>query len=98
MIQAPEGHPAARRPTSALTPSAQDANTSLCTFYEIVAQSKEAAGQDPHAAQQFFVQFITRYLAGDGQSHVRVTTFTRRCALKAACWHTDVSNFRALPY
>jgi hypothetical protein len=49
-------------------------------FYEIVAQSKEAARQDPSAMQQFYVQFITRYLHGqDGSQRVRVTTFTRRC-------------------
>ena len=62
-------------------PCAQDAATSVCAFYEIVAQSKEAAiaaGADPHGAQQFFVQFITRYLHADGTSRARVTTFTRR--------------------
>ena len=38
-------------------------------------------GQDPHAAQQFIVQFITRHLHADGTSRARVTTFTRRCAV-----------------
>jgi hypothetical protein len=53
----------------------QDASTTLCTFYEIMPQSKEAAAQDG----QFFIQFITRYLHADGSHRVRATTFTRRC-------------------
>ncbi len=61
----------------------QDSTTSLCTFYEIVAASKEAAGADAHAAQQFFVQFVTRYLHADGSQRARVTTFTRRCGAAA---------------
>ncbi|KAK9905677.1 hypothetical protein WJX75_004485 [Coccomyxa subellipsoidea] len=51
-----------------------DASTTLCTFYEIMPQSKEAAAQDG----QFFIQFITRYLHADGSHRVRATTFTRR--------------------
>ena len=71
----------------------------MCAFYEVVAQSKEAAaGQDPHAAQQFFVQFITRYLHADGTSRARVTTFTRRCALqegcRARCWKVCLEHHR----
>lgn len=57
----------------------QDVNTSLCTFYDIVAaQSKEAAGQDPSANQQFYLQFITKYLHADGTLRTRVTTLTRK--------------------
>ena len=57
----------------------QDVNTSLCTFYEIVAaQSKEAAGQDPTSNQQFYLQFITKYLHADGTLRTRVTTLTRK--------------------
>ena len=56
----------------------QDANTSLCTFYEIVAQNKDAGGQDPASNQQFFLQFITRYLHPEGHLRIRVTTLTRK--------------------
>ncbi len=56
----------------------QDVNTSLCTFYEIVAaQSKDAAGQDP-SNQQFYIQFITKYLHANGSLRTRVTTVTRK--------------------
>ncbi|EIE23773.1 COP-II coat subunit [Coccomyxa subellipsoidea C-169] len=65
-----------------------DASTTLCTFYEITPQSKEAAGQDPHTSQQFYIQFITRYLHADGSHRIRATTFTRR-------W-TDGSNLGEL--
>ena len=56
----------------------QDVNSSLCTFYEIVAQNKDTAGQDPGSAQQFYLQFITRYLHADGSLRTRVTTLTRK--------------------
>ena len=57
----------------------QDTNTSLCTFYEIVAQqNKDAAGQDPSQNQQFYIQFITRYLHADGTLRTRVTSLTRK--------------------
>ena len=56
----------------------QDVNTSLCTFYEIVAQNKDAAGHDPGSTQQFFLQFITRYLHPEGHLRIRVTTLTRK--------------------
>lgn len=56
----------------------QDVNTSLCTFYEIVAQNKDAGGQDPASNQQFFLQFITRYLHPEGHLRTRVTTLTRK--------------------
>lgn len=68
-----------------LWPLRQDASTTLCTFYEITPASKEAAGQDPHTTQQFFVQFVTRYLHADGSHRIRVTTFTRRCCSGPTC-------------
>lgn len=56
----------------------QDVNTSLCTFYEIVAQNKDTAGQDAGSVQQFYLQFITRYLHADGSQRTRVTSLTRK--------------------
>lgn len=67
------------RPPSESMGAVQDTNTSLCTFYEIVAQqNKDAAGQDPSQNQQFYIQFITRYLHGDGTLRTRVTSLTRK--------------------
>lgn len=60
--------------------SGQDYTTSLAFFFEIVAQAGQAAA-DPHGAgQQFFLQYITKYLHADGSMRCRVTTLTRMCA------------------
>eukprot|EP00884_Botryococcus_braunii_P021827 jgi/Botrbrau1/8328/Bobra.0081s0017.1 len=54
-----------------------DYTTSLAFFFEIVAQAGQAAA-DPHGAgQQFFLQYITKYLHADGSLRCRVTTVTR---------------------
>lgn len=55
----------------------QDVNSSLCAFYEIVAQNKDTAGQDAGSGQ-FYLQFITRYLHADGSQRTRVTSLTRK--------------------
>ncbi|KAL4422806.1 hypothetical protein ABPG75_009003 [Micractinium tetrahymenae] len=56
------------------------AGTSLAVVYDIVAQHGGGGG-DPMAAaagQQFFLQFVTRYLHDSGAMRCRVTTITRR--------------------
>lgn len=50
-------------------------NTTLAVVYDIVAQ--HGGGSDP-TAQQFFIQFVTRYLHDSGGMRCRVTTITRR--------------------
>jgi protein transport protein SEC23 len=50
-------------------------NTTLAVVYDIVAQ--HGGGSDP-TAQQFFIQFVTRYLHDSGVMRCRVTTITRR--------------------
>ena len=61
------------------------AGTSLAVVYDIVAQhGAGAAAGDPMAGggqqQQFFLQFVTRYLHDSGAMRCRVTTITRRRA------------------
>ena len=65
-----------------------DAGTTLTAFFEIVAAARGGSGaggggMDPagQQAQQFYMQFITRYLHESGQTRCRVTTITRMCAL-----------------
>ena len=65
-----------------------DAGTTLTAFFEIVAAARGGSGAgggggiDPSGqqAQQFYMQFITRYLHESGQTRCRVTTITRMCA------------------
>jgi len=65
-----------------------DAGTTLTAFFEIVAAARGGSGagggggMDPagQQAQQFYMQFITRYLHESGQTRCRVTTITRMCA------------------
>ena len=63
-----------------------DAGTTLTAFFEIVAAARGGSGSagggmDPSGqqAQQFYMQFITRYLHESGQMRCRVTTITRMC-------------------
>ena len=58
----------------------QDTATSLCVFFEVGSSSKDKSAN----AQQFYVQFVTRYLHGDGSARVRVTTLSRRSATAPA--------------
>lgn len=59
------------------------AGTSLAVVYDIVA-AHGGGGGDPMAAQQFFLQFVTRYLHDSGAMRCRVTTITRRWG---GAWH-----------
>ena len=54
-----------------------DASTTLAAFFEVTAA--RAPVDMTQAAEQFFMQFITKYLHESGESRCRVTTFTRRC-------------------
>ena len=65
----------------------QDASTTLAVLFEITAIKKDQI--DP-AMQQFYIQFITKYLSSeDGSQRIRVTTLTRRCVMESltACCH-----------
>lgn len=53
------------------------AGTTLAVVYDIVAPHTGNA-PDPMASQQFFIQFVTRYLHDSGTMRCRVTTITRR--------------------
>ena len=64
-----------------------DTGTTLTAFFEIVAAARSGSGAggaalDPASqqAQQFYMQFITRYLHESGETRCRVTTITRMCA------------------
>ena len=69
-----------------------DAGTTLTAFFEIVAAARGGSGagggggMDPagQQAQQFYMQFITRYLHESGQTRCRVTTITRMCVPRVA--------------
>ena len=64
----------------------QDAATTLALFFEIVAGAG-GGGSDSRGGpqqEQFFLQFITKYLHYDGTFHQRVCTVTRRC-VSSAC-------------
>jgi protein transport protein SEC23 len=52
------------------------AGTSLAVVYDIVA-AHGGGGGDP-SQQQFYLQFVTRYLHDSGALRCRVTTITRR--------------------
>ncbi len=54
------------------------AGTCLAVVYDIVAAHGGGNGADPMATQQFFIQFVTRYLHDSGSMRCRVTTITRR--------------------
>jgi len=52
-------------------------NTTVAVVFDVVAQ--HGGGGDQHgASQQFFLQFVTRYLHATGSLRCRVTTITRR--------------------
>lgn len=56
-------------------------NTTVAVVFDIVAQhgGGGGGGMDPHgASQQFFLQFVTKYLHASGTQRCRVTTITRR--------------------
>lgn len=55
-----------------------DCDTSLALLFEITASTKEAQDPANPGNQQFFLQFITRYLHWTGETRCRVTTLTRR--------------------
>ncbi|KAK9802822.1 hypothetical protein WJX73_002168 [Symbiochloris irregularis] len=55
-----------------------DTTTTVAVFFEIVAHSKGSVDRGAGANQQFFVQFVTRYLHADGSQRVRAYTFTRQ--------------------
>ncbi|KAK9814088.1 hypothetical protein WJX72_000474 [[Myrmecia] bisecta] len=67
-----------------------DSRTTLSIFFEIVANAKDQqdASLAAQSSQEFFVQFITKYLHGEGTMRCRVTTFSRR-------W-TDGTNLQDL--
>eukprot|EP00890_Picochlorum_soloecismus_P005474 jgi/Picsp_1/5928/NSC_03285-R1_transport protein len=50
-------------------------STSIAVIYDIVAQHGSSEGLE---SQQFFLQFVTRYLHENGSLRCRVTTVTRR--------------------
>ena len=56
-----------------------DASTTLAVFFEIGGPVRGTGTTDPsqQAQQQFFLQFITKYLHESGEFRCRVTTFTR---------------------
>ena len=56
-----------------------DACTTLAAFFEIVAAGRGGNADGAQAAEQFVLQFITKYLHESGESRCRVTTVTRRC-------------------
>ena len=66
----------------------QDPATTLAVFFEV--GSSRDKGADP---QQFYLQFITRYLHEDGTARTRVTTISRRyllyCFSLAQCFNAD---------
>lgn len=65
--------------TTAWRLASLDASTTLAAFFEIVAPGRGSGAADPsQQAQQFYVQFITKYLHESGEARCRVTTFTRR--------------------
>lgn len=51
----------------------QDPSTTLAVFFEVGSAKDKAA-----SPQQFYLQFITRYLHEDGSARTRVTTISRR--------------------
>lgn len=57
-----------------------DAHTSFSVFFDIVGAYKDHQEMVAAAAsnQQFFLQFVTRYLHPKGEYRMRVTTVTRR--------------------
>lgn len=59
-----------------------DMDTTVATFFEITASNKDndnAGAAGPGAQQQqFFLQFITKYMHYSGELRCRVTTLTRR--------------------
>lgn len=67
-----------------------DSHTSVCVFFDVAGGYKDQQEMTAAAAanQQFYLQFITRYLHPKGESRMRVTTVTRR-------W-TDGSNLSDL--
>ena len=56
-----------------------DASTTLAAFFEIMAAARGGAPEGGQPAEQFFMQFITKYLHESGESRCRVSTITRRC-------------------
>lgn len=55
-----------------------DADTTVAVYFEIVAHSKGSVDPGGAGGQQFFVQFVTRYLHGNGSQRLRAYTFTRQ--------------------
>lgn len=73
------------------------AGTSLAVVYDIVAPHGGGGGADPMAAQQFFLQFVTRYLHDSGAMRCRVTTITRRWVCLLECVWGGGGGSRGLP-
>lgn len=58
-----------------------DFDTTLAVFFEVTASNnrdQQEASMAAQASQQFFLQFITRYLHWNGELRCRVTTISRR--------------------
>lgn len=55
-----------------------DAATTLSAFFEVVAGGQRGRDTSTQTPQQFYLQFVTRYLHEGGQWRCRVTTITRQ--------------------